>query len=104
MSGQSCASLHSEPVLDGDTPRRWEMVECAAGAPELSGATLPQGMTGPELLRQQMDAAASHNLTVMRFWVPGVSPAYALQTSPSVYNEGMLKGAVGRSTVRNTAC
>ena len=80
------------------------MVECAAGAPELSGATLPQGMTGPELLRQQMDAAASHNLTVMRFWVPGVSPAYALQTSPCVYNEGMLKGAVGRSTVRNTAC
>ena len=70
------------------------MVESAAGAPQLSGATLPQGMTGPELLRQQMDAAISHNLTVMRFWVPGVSPAFALQTSPGVYNEGMLKGAV----------
>ena len=74
----------------------WEMVECGAGAPELSGATLPQGMTGPALLRQQMDAAVSHNLTVMRFWVPGVSPSYALQTSPGVYNEGMLKGAVGQ--------
>ena len=39
---------------------------------------------------------SSHNLTVMRFWVPGVSPSYALQTSPGVYNEGMLKGAVGQ--------
>ena len=74
---------------------RWEMVESAAGAPQLSGATLPQGMTGPELLRQQMDAAAFHNLTVMRFWVPGVSPSYALQTAPGAYNEGMLEGAVG---------
>ena len=83
---------HVEQNHDKEGSCRWEMVECGAGAPELSGATLPQGMTGPELLRQQMDAAASHNLTVMRFWVPGVSPAYALQTSPGVYNEGMLQG------------
>ena len=69
------------------------MVECAAGAPQLSGASLPQGITGPQLLRTQMDAAVEHNLTVMRFWVPGVSPPYATQTSPGVYNEAMLKGA-----------
>ena len=50
------------------------MVECGAGAPQLGGASLPQGMTGPQLLRQQMDAAIAHNLTVMRFWLPGVSP------------------------------
>ena len=69
------------------------MVECAAGAPQLRGASLPQGITGPQLLRTQMDAAVKHNLTVMRFWVPGVSPPYATQTSPGVYNEAMLKGA-----------
>ena len=72
------------------------MVECGAGAPQLGGASLPQGMTGPQLLRQQMDAAIAHNLTVMRFWLPGVSPSYALQISPGVYNEGMLKGTVGQ--------
>ena len=73
---------------------RWEMLECGAGAPQLSGASLPQGMTGPALLRQQMDAAVAYNLTAMRFWVPGVSPQYALQLSPGVYSEPMLKGAL----------
>lgn len=68
------------------------MLECAAGAPQLSGASIPQGITGAQLMRQQMDAAVSHNLTVMRFWVPGVSPTYALQTSPGAYNEAMLEG------------
>ena len=88
------AASHAGSVLERYGPCRWEMVECGAGAPQLSGATLPQGMTGPALLRQQMDAAVAHNLTVMRFWVPGVSPSYALQTSPGAYNEGMLKGTV----------
>ncbi len=78
------------------------MVECAAGAPQLSGASLPQGMTGPELLRTQMDAAVKHNLTVMRFWVPGVSPPYATQTSPGVYNEAMLEGAIPFLSVANS--
>ncbi|CAK0739538.1 hypothetical protein CVIRNUC_001174 [Coccomyxa viridis] len=68
------------------------MVECAAGAPQLGGATLPQGMTGPQLLRQQMDVAIHHGLTVMRFWVPGVSPQFATQLSPGVYSEAMLEG------------
>ena len=63
-----------------------------AGAPQLSGATLPQGMTGPQLLRQQMDVAVHHGLTVMRFWVPGVSTQFATQLSPGVYNEAMLEG------------
>ena len=63
-----------------------------AGAPQLGGATLPQGMTGPQLLRQQMDVAVHHGLTVMRFWVPGVSPQFATQLSPGVYNEAMLEG------------
>lgn len=92
---QSCIATWLNHSSTKNCLCRWEIVECAAGAPELSGATLPQGMTGPKLLRHQMDAAAAHNLTVMRFWVPGVSPSYALQTSPGVYNEGMLKGAVG---------
>ena len=65
-----------------------------AGAPQLGGATLPQGMTGPQLLRQQMDVAVHHGLTVMRFWVPGVSPQFATQLSPGVYNEAMLEGSL----------
>jgi hypothetical protein len=80
------------------------MVECAAGAPELSGASLPQGITGPQLLRTQMDAAIEHNLTVMRFWVPGVSPTYATQTSPGVYNEAMLKGGFRSLSIAEPTC
>ena len=51
-------------------------------------------MTGPQLLRQQMDVAVHHGLTVMRFWVPGVSPQFATQLSPGVYNEAMLEGGL----------
>ena len=50
-------------------------------------------MTGPQLLRQQMDVAVHHGLNVMRFWVPGVSPQFAMQLSPGVYNEAMLEGS-----------
>ena len=51
-------------------------------------------MTGPQLLRQQMDVAIHHGLTVMRFWVPGVSPQFATQLSPGVYAEAMLEGSL----------
>lgn len=31
---------------------RWEVIEAAAGAPQLYGASLPVNMTGPEVSRQ----------------------------------------------------
>eukprot|EP00884_Botryococcus_braunii_P015420 jgi/Botrbrau1/2561/Bobra.0079s0047.1 len=71
---------------------QWEVVEMASGAPTLLGASLPPGVTGPELLRKTMDDAAAAGLTVLRFWTNGVTPSYAVQQSPGVYNEAMLRG------------
>lgn len=39
-----------------------------------------------------MDAAVAAGFTVMRAWTHGVTPNYALQTSPGVYNEAMFRG------------
>ncbi|CAL8463534.1 g3068 [Coccomyxa elongata] len=39
-----------------------------------------------------MDAAVAAGFTVMRAWSHGVTPNYALQTSPGVYNEAMFQG------------
>jgi hypothetical protein len=39
-----------------------------------------------------MDVAAASGLTVLRFWTNGVTPSYALQQSPGVYNEAMFRG------------
>lgn len=45
-----------------------------------------------QLIRDQMDAAVAKGFTVMRAWSHGVTPNYALQTSPGVYNEAMFRG------------
>lgn len=47
---------------------------------------------GLQLLRQTMDTAAGAGLNMLRMWTNGVTPAYAVQRSPGVYNEGMLRG------------
>jgi hypothetical protein len=39
-----------------------------------------------------MDAAVAAGFTVMRAWSHGVTPNYALQTAPGVYNEAMFRG------------
>ena len=44
---------------------RWEMVECAAGACQLSDASLPQGMTGPKLIILYQPCS-DHPLNFMR--------------------------------------
>jgi mannan endo-1,4-beta-mannosidase len=43
-------------------------MEAAAGAPHLVGSNLPPGVTGPELIRQLLDAAVQHGMTVVRAW------------------------------------
>ncbi|KAK9917687.1 hypothetical protein WJX75_007185 [Coccomyxa subellipsoidea] len=71
---------------------QWEVIESGAGAPQLLGASLPAGKTGPQLIRDHMDAAVAAGFTVMRAWSHGVTPNYALQTAPGVYNEAMFRG------------
>lgn len=39
-----------------------------------------------------MDEAIEANLTVMRAWAVGVTSTYAVQTSPGVFSEPMLRG------------
>jgi mannan endo-1,4-beta-mannosidase len=39
-----------------------------------------------------MDAAVAKGFTVMRAWSHGVTPNYALQTGPGIYNEGIFRG------------
>lgn len=43
-------------------------MEAAAGAPQLTGSTLPPGMTGPQMVRALLDEAAAAGLTVVRAW------------------------------------
>ncbi|KAK9812428.1 hypothetical protein WJX73_010063 [Symbiochloris irregularis] len=71
---------------------QWEVIEAGAGAPFLLGASLPPGVTGPELLRNQMARAAAAGLNTMRIWGQAVDPMYQLQTSPGVYNELIFSG------------
>ncbi|KAK9815739.1 hypothetical protein WJX72_008765 [[Myrmecia] bisecta] len=71
---------------------QWEVVESGAGAPQLSGATLPAGITGPQLLRAQLDAAVKAGFTVMRAWGVGVTRAFQLEMEPGVYNEAVFWG------------
>jgi hypothetical protein len=58
----------------------WEVVDAAAGAPATYGASIPPGMTGPQLVREQLAAGKKAGLNVMRTWVHTVNPQYALQT------------------------
>jgi mannan endo-1,4-beta-mannosidase len=71
---------------------QWEAVEAAAGAPSLSGASIPPGMTGPELVRNLMEAGKENGLNVMRTWVTPVNPQYALITAPGEYSEAAFQG------------
>ncbi|KAK9841349.1 hypothetical protein WJX74_004374 [Apatococcus lobatus] len=71
---------------------QWEAVEMGAGAPVLHGPSLPPNMTSPQLLREIMDQAVSSGLTVMRAMAFGVSPEYALETSPGQYSETIFRG------------
>ncbi|PRW59651.1 nitrilase 2 isoform A [Chlorella sorokiniana] len=71
----------------------WELMEAAAGAPQLTGSVLPPGMTGPAMVRDLLDEAAAAGLTVVRAWAHGVSPSYpVLLDARGSYSEGMLRG------------
>lgn len=74
------------------SPFRWEVVEAAAGAPSLSGASIPVGTTGPQLVRALLERGSAMGLNVMRTWAHAVNPQYALQTAPGVYNEATFQG------------
>ena len=69
-----------------------EYPEASAGAPVLFGANLPEGMTGPELVRAQLGQAAAAGLNTVRAWVQPVSPQYALQPAPGKFNEAAFQG------------
>ncbi|CAD7701855.1 unnamed protein product [Ostreobium quekettii] len=71
---------------------QWEVIEAAAGAPELIGASLPPGESGPRMLQDMLDLAVEHGFNLMRAWAHSVSPQFALQPSPGEYNEGMFRG------------
>jgi hypothetical protein len=49
-------------------PNAWEVMEASAGAPRLVGSNLPQGVGGPELIRDLLDTAARSGMTVVRAW------------------------------------
>lgn len=71
---------------------QWEAVEAAAGAPKLSGASIPEGMTGPELVRKMIERGSEIGFNAMRIFAFTVNPQYALQTKPGVYSEAAFKG------------
>ena len=70
----------------------WEYPEASAGAPFTFGANLPEGVTGPELVRKQLEKAADVGFNTVRAWVQPVSPQYALQDAPGNFNEAALEG------------
>jgi mannan endo-1,4-beta-mannosidase len=47
---------------------QWEVMEAAAGAPRLVGSRLPDGVTGPQLIRTLLDSAVDTGMTVVRAW------------------------------------
>ena len=71
---------------------QWEVVEAAAGAPSISGASIPKGMTGPQLVRTLLRRGAALGFNSMRTWVHAVNPQYALQPKPGVYSEEVFQG------------
>lgn len=68
------------------------MVEAAAGAPVLFGATIPEGMTGPELVRNMMERGNEIGFNVLRTWAHPVTAQYALQPKAGEYNEAAFQG------------
>ncbi|GMH40074.1 hypothetical protein BSKO_07978 [Bryopsis sp. KO-2023] len=71
---------------------QWEVCEASAGAPELIAATIAPGKTGPQMVREMLDMGQDAGFHAMRAWAHTVSPDFALQSSPGVYNEGMFRG------------
>jgi mannan endo-1,4-beta-mannosidase len=70
----------------------WESMEAAAGALHLFGASLPEGSSGPALIRTKLDRAKAKGLSLLRTWAHPVSERYALSKQPGVYNEAMFRG------------
>ena len=68
------------------------MVEAGAGAPSLSGASIPVGSTGPALVRALLRRGAALGFIVMRTWAHSVNAQYALQTVPGKYSEAAFRG------------
>lgn len=71
---------------------QWEVVEAAAGAPSLSGASIPTGMTGPQLVRALLRRGSELGFNSMRTWVHAVNPQYALQPKAGEYSEAAFQG------------
>lgn len=71
---------------------QWESVESAAGALQLYGASLPQNMTGQELIKSQMAKARLHGFNVVRTWANPVVLEHALMQGPDTYSEAMFRG------------
>lgn len=70
----------------------WEMVEAAAGAPYLSGASLPENTTGPALVRAMLDQGVAAGLNVLRAFAFAVNPQYSVQPAPGRFSEAALRG------------
>jgi len=71
---------------------QWEVVESAAGAPSISGASLPPGMTGPQLVRTLLQRGSQLGLNVMRTWAHAVNAQYALQPKAGEFSEPTFEG------------
>jgi len=71
---------------------QWEVLESGAGAPELSGSVLAEGLTAPEVLTDVLDIAVGSGFTVMRAWAHGVTERYATKPKPGELNENLLRG------------
>ena len=71
---------------------QWEVVEAAAGAPSLSGASIPPGLTGPQLVRVLLRRGAALGFNTMRTWAHAVNAQYTLQTKPGVFSEPVFQG------------
>lgn len=71
---------------------QWETVEAASGVLRLYGASLPQNMTGQQLIRSQLRKAQSYGFNLIRTWANPVSLEYTLMDSPGSYKEMMFRG------------
>lgn len=70
----------------------WEAVDAAAGAPKTLAASIPEGLTGPEVVRQMLQTVADSGFNTIRIWAHTVTPQYAIMRGPGEFDEGALKG------------
>ncbi|GMH39935.1 hypothetical protein BSKO_07839 [Bryopsis sp. KO-2023] len=98
LTGEYFIRIHNGEFVEGCKRFRisgwnqWEVLEAAAGAPNLIGSSYPPGKTGPKMIRDMMEEGKAKGFNVMRIWAHSVSKQYALQISPGVYNEAMFRG------------